>query len=126
MLIEQGQVLSFFEDLPKDHPAFKVCQLLSVKGFFSNYNARTDDPLTVGDATRIIAASFPHQDFIGFADRSSNSFVGEVEWKTICASLAKNSPIPEATLAKERATPEDAVTRRDAFAILGQAQSAES
>ncbi|MCC6156198.1 MAG: FAD-dependent oxidoreductase, partial [Candidatus Hydrogenedentes bacterium] len=126
MLIEHGQVLSYFEDLPKAHPAFKVCQQLSVKGFFSDYNARTSDPFTIDDANRIVAASFPLRNFVGFGNRSSSSFVGEVEWKTICDNLTNNSPIPDGVLTKERTTVEDAVTRGDAFAILGQAQKAKS
>lgn len=51
MLVKQGQVLTFFQDLPKEHPDFASFQYLGTKGLFRDYEARPDDLLT-GDEAR--------------------------------------------------------------------------
>ncbi|MFA6242273.1 MAG: hypothetical protein WC655_15165, partial [Candidatus Hydrogenedentales bacterium] len=35
----------YFEDIPKDHPAFAAFQRLGTKGFFDSYQALPNDPL---------------------------------------------------------------------------------
>jgi hypothetical protein len=57
MLVGQGQVLTFFEDLPKDHPAFRAFQYLGTKGLFTDYQARPDEPLTRAEAAHWLACA---------------------------------------------------------------------
>ncbi len=45
ILLSQGQVITYFEDIPKDHPAFAAFQRLGTKGFFDSYQALPNDPL---------------------------------------------------------------------------------
>lgn len=52
MLLDQKQVITFFDDLPKSSPYFASFQYLGAKGFFNDYKARPDEPLTKRDATQ--------------------------------------------------------------------------
>jgi hypothetical protein len=46
LLLEQDQVLTFFSDLDKKHPAHKATQFLGTKGFFREYESRPDASVT--------------------------------------------------------------------------------
>ncbi len=67
-LLDQGQVIAFFEDLPPlDSPYFAPVQYFAVRGFFPTYWARVDDVLTAQQVSEILdrfvqsteAPSFP-------------------------------------------------------------------
>ena len=46
LLLKQDQVLTFFTDLDRRHPAHQAMQLLGTKGFFREYQSKPDDPVT--------------------------------------------------------------------------------
>lgn len=48
VLLGQDQVLTFFRDIDKKHPAYRAMQFLGAKGFFRDYYARPADPVTRG------------------------------------------------------------------------------
>ena len=50
ILLEQGQVLTYFKDLDPADPAFAAMQFLGTKGLFHDYNARSKDPLEYTEA----------------------------------------------------------------------------
>lgn len=50
ILLQQGQVLTYFKDLDPADPAFEAMQFLGTKGFFQDYNARPKDPLEYAQA----------------------------------------------------------------------------
>ncbi len=52
LLLDDGQVISYFSDIDAKHPAFKASQYFGAKGFFTDYNLAPDDPVTQADATR--------------------------------------------------------------------------
>ncbi|MCF3649788.1 FAD-dependent oxidoreductase [Synoicihabitans lomoniglobus] len=51
-LLEQGQVLTFFKDLDREHPCFAGLQFCGCRGFFEDYQARADEPLDGATALR--------------------------------------------------------------------------
>jgi hypothetical protein len=50
MLLERGQVLTYFNDLDPADPSFHAMQFLGTKGFFRNYDARPNDPVEYSQA----------------------------------------------------------------------------
>lgn len=46
ILVQQRGVLTFFEDLPFDHPAFPAYQYLGARGWNTGYKAELNEPLT--------------------------------------------------------------------------------
>lgn len=51
ILLSQGQVLTYFNDVPKGHEYFEALHYLGTKGFFDDYNARPDDPFKYGESS---------------------------------------------------------------------------
>lgn len=45
-LIDNGQILTYFKDLPRDDKAFKAVQFWGTKGFFTSYYAKPNEPLS--------------------------------------------------------------------------------
>lgn len=52
LLISQGQVLTYFKDINRKHPAYAAMQYFGTKGFFSDYMSRPDEPLDLETARR--------------------------------------------------------------------------
>ena len=52
LLLEQDQVLTYFNDLDRSDPAHAALQYFGTKGFFPDYYARSREPLTNCEATR--------------------------------------------------------------------------
>lgn len=50
MLIEQGQILTYFKDLDTKAPAHAALQYFGTKGFFRDYDARPNEPLDAATA----------------------------------------------------------------------------
>jgi len=50
LLLEHGQVLTYFKDLDPADPSFQAMQFLGAKGFFRDYDARSNDPLEYSQA----------------------------------------------------------------------------
>lgn len=50
MLVSQGAVISYFNDVPKEDPDFAALQFLGTKGFFDSYEAQPDAPLSCAAA----------------------------------------------------------------------------
>jgi hypothetical protein len=50
LLLERGQVLTYFKDLDSADPSFQAMQFLGTKGFFQDYHARSTDPLEYSQA----------------------------------------------------------------------------
>jgi hypothetical protein len=46
MLVEQGQVITYFIDVPLSHPDFAALQYFGARGFFPDFMAAPDAPLT--------------------------------------------------------------------------------
>lgn len=51
LLLEQGQVLTYFRDLDRSSPHFAALQYFGAKGWFPDYDAAADRVLTQGEAT---------------------------------------------------------------------------
>lgn len=51
-LVSQGQVLTYFDDVPKEDSRFEALQYFGAKGFFEDYSARPGDPLEAHEAHR--------------------------------------------------------------------------
>jgi hypothetical protein len=49
-LLDQGQVLVYYRDLPPDHPSFKAIQFLGVRGLFALWDAAPQEPVLRGEA----------------------------------------------------------------------------
>ncbi len=118
LLISNGSVLTYFEDLAKDHPAFKMCQYLGTRGYFADYNARPNDPFTVDDAERAVKARFTLPSYPEFGKRKPDSYLSASEWTAICRVLAQNRQFAEGLPFKESVPIANAVSRADAFVIL--------
>jgi len=54
VLIDNDQILTYFEDIDKNDKAFHTVQFWGTKGFFDSYFARTKDPITPTDLKRWI------------------------------------------------------------------------
>ncbi|MBX7256417.1 MAG: FAD-dependent oxidoreductase [Candidatus Hydrogenedentes bacterium] len=50
ILLSQGQVITYFDDLPKDHPDFAAFQRLGTRGFFDSYQANPEGSFRYSDA----------------------------------------------------------------------------
>jgi hypothetical protein len=50
LLLDRGQVLTYFKDLDKADPSFQAMQFLGARGFFQDYDARSADPLEYSQA----------------------------------------------------------------------------
>jgi hypothetical protein len=50
LLVSQGQVLTYFHDIQRSHPAHAAMQYFGTKGFFKDYLSRPDDPLDAATA----------------------------------------------------------------------------
>lgn len=118
ILVEQGQVLTYFDDLPKDHPAFKACQLLGTKGFFSTYSADIDSPLTAKDAYRALHALWPEW-IAGSKQKTNESPMTLAEWYALCSDVAQELAM-NFTPSSEDAN-EEPITRGSAFEVLYEA-----
>lgn len=46
LLLKQDQVLTFFTDMDKNHPAHRAMQFLGTKGFFRDYEGKPDSPVS--------------------------------------------------------------------------------
>lgn len=114
VLVEQGQVISYFDDLPKDHPAFKVCQLLGTTPYFVDYHARPNDPLTHEAGYAAIRALFPGLWTPEPVDVEPTALVSVGDWRAICGTL-KLIPNVEPPSSTDEAGP---ITRGDAFSML--------
>ena len=55
MLLDQGQILAHFDDVPRDDPAYAAMQFLGTRGFFDSYRGRPRDIITRGEAASWIA-----------------------------------------------------------------------
>ena len=96
MLVDQGQVLTYFEDLSKDSPQFKAFQCLGTLGLFTDYRARAEEPLVAGDAQHWLHCVYPGSPGIVPKDLTRPVRVGE--WARMCAeAMGKNatSPAPD-------------------------------
>ena len=52
LLLSDGQVITYFSDIDTADPAFEALQYYGTKGFFDDYTARSDEPLTRDQAAR--------------------------------------------------------------------------
>ncbi|MCG3196597.1 MAG: FAD-dependent oxidoreductase [Candidatus Omnitrophica bacterium] len=90
-LIRQRQVISYFEDVPKDSPYFECLQFLGTKGFFQDYQARPDDPLSARDGKRwvelILAAAGRAEE--PFPGEESDQPLSESEFSVLLHSTAR-------------------------------------
>lgn len=59
LLLQQGQVLTYFKDLDSADPSFQAMQFWGARGFFQDYDARSRDPLTYSQAVAWLKASLP-------------------------------------------------------------------
>jgi len=50
ILLRQKQVLTYFNDLDLDDPAFEAMQFLGARGYFPDYSSRPRDKLSLGEA----------------------------------------------------------------------------
>lgn len=50
LLLDGGQVLTYFRDLDRADPNFKALQYYGTKGLFPDYDARADEPITAAEA----------------------------------------------------------------------------
>lgn len=50
ILVGQGQVLTYFEDIDPEDPAFAAMQYFGTKGFFTDYQARSGEAVTRAEA----------------------------------------------------------------------------
>jgi hypothetical protein len=69
MLLEQGQVLTYFKDLDATDPSFQATQFLGTRGFFQDYNARSNDPLEYSQALDWLKIVLPELKLPPQADR---------------------------------------------------------
>jgi hypothetical protein len=59
LLLQQGQVLSYFKDLDPSDPPFQAMQFFGTKGFFRNYAARSREPLEYAEAVEWLKLTMP-------------------------------------------------------------------
>ncbi|NUM52802.1 MAG: FAD-dependent oxidoreductase [Candidatus Hydrogenedentes bacterium] len=117
MLVEQGQVLTYFDDLPKDHLAFKACQLLGTKGVFSDYRARIDEPLTVSDGNAAVSALFPDSELEDVAGDTKQP-ITRAQWAERCMAIGKQYGLAYNEGNNAGLSDSDGISRGEAFADL--------
>ncbi len=61
ILVEQKGVITFYEDLPFDDPAFPAMQYLGARGLNPGYQAHRDTPLTQAAAAQRLARILKHE-----------------------------------------------------------------
>ncbi|MCS7253455.1 MAG: FAD-dependent oxidoreductase [Armatimonadota bacterium] len=88
-LLEQGQVISFFFDMPpKWGIEFAAAQFFAVRGFFETYEARLKealDNLSVANILQRFSNLFPLTNYEPFASANANPTEGEViKWLAKC------------------------------------------
>lgn len=66
LLLSDGQVITYFTDIDTADPAFEALQYYGTKGFFDDYTARSDEPLTRDQAAR----------WVGLAGQESPNWQG--------------------------------------------------
>ena len=66
LLLSDGQVITYFSDIDTADPAFEALQYYGTKGFFDDYTARSDEPLTRDQAVR----------WVGLAGQESPNWQG--------------------------------------------------
>ena len=59
LLLQQGQVLTYFKDLEPADPSFQAMKFLGTKGFFQDYTARSNDPLEYSQAVDWLKVVLP-------------------------------------------------------------------
>ena len=59
LLLQHGQVLTYFKDLDPEDPSFPAMQFLGTRGLFQDYNARPGDPLEYAQAVDWLKAVLP-------------------------------------------------------------------
>ena len=59
LLLQQGQVLTYFKDLDPADPSFQAMQFWGAKGFFQGYDARPSDPLEYSQAADWLKVALP-------------------------------------------------------------------
>lgn len=52
LLLDGGQVLTYFRDLDRKDANFQALQYFGTKGFFPDYDARADEPITAAEASQ--------------------------------------------------------------------------
>ncbi len=123
ILVSQKQVLTYFKDVPKDHPYFDALQYFGTKGFFDDYDARPDDPfkydITSDWARRVIELAGGDTS-VELPDEPGESF-SKNDMERLLAVVADAIGLPEEKLAsitvpEPHKTP--AVSRAQACAVF--------
>lgn len=67
VLLRRGQVITYFRDLPPRHSVSEAMQFFGTRGFFADYDARPDAPLTYSEGSEWMArvAALVEPSFVG-------------------------------------------------------------
>jgi len=61
LLLDQGQVLTYFKDIDRADPAYRALQYFGTQGFFRDYFARSREPLDRAQAGEWLAVTEPEK-----------------------------------------------------------------
>lgn len=91
MLLRQKQVLTYFKDIDQNHPAYAGVQYFGTRGFFEDYVAAADQPLTGDIARKWLRLALDRE----VPDQPSHSLLSGEELKALFADAG----LPAASLA---------------------------
>ena len=121
LLLDDGQVISYFSDIDAKHPAFQATQYFGAKEFFTNYQLAPDEPVSQADAARWLRIVLENSNILPDTNpENANTPLDRATLRTNLEALAKKlgKPVPT-TLLHDKVTA-GRVTRGELCQILYQ------
>jgi hypothetical protein len=120
LLLEDGQVLTYYHDIDPAHPAFKATQFFGTKGLFDDYLLDPDKSVTQGQAERWVKLALggspaANEDAVARRDSELTWRLLRVLLRTVSDEYGRALP---GDLSPARAAPHDLITRGEFCRIL--------
>ena len=120
LLLDAGQVLTYFHDIDPTHPTFEATQYFGTKGFFGDYDLRPEDLVTSSEAARWLRIAIDRVDILPDAmSDHADTPLKHVDLRDNLQAIAKRvgKPVPAILLPESN---EQEVTRGQLCQILYQ------
>jgi hypothetical protein len=122
LLISQGAVISYFNDVPKGDQNFEALQFLGTKGFFNSYEARPNEPLTHTAALEWarLVLRVAKKDIPDFHVDEKDSLLPRPSYRELRHTIADRLGVTEETPETIDSITNDTVTRGEACKMFFQ------